>query len=559
MFETLRNSLRDHLPLWLMLTPVACAASLLVSRRMRSDAVRRTVVGKAIISLSLCIGMVVAYEPLKPTTTPEQFALFGQLERFQFRSSFNWIGETRTEMISRPTREGTLHDVEVLTRRGPDIRFETGIDGVSLWFVVLAVLASSVGLLQTTATVSRPSLIGWLLLESSLVGAFVALDVVLFVVCWLSCVMIVSCLLGQGGDSDRHEATPAWLKTQWLGAWLVALGLGGLVLAFGWLRVSIARPQPPLLFSIPEISAGIGQWTNAGDNLYLWTSISPWLFWLLVIGFTGPLMLAPLHRSFVNGVRSAPPALSIVLVAVVAKLGLFGWLRFVLPVFSDLVRQNSELLVTAFGLSSLLAAVLAFQQPDWRGRIALATCSSIGLTLMNLSTSTFVGLNGGVMRLLGHGLTVILLLWLLPEVGTSRTRQLAMRLSLFAWIGMPGLSGFVAEFLTPLSLVPHDINAATLGLATSGLIAWMWVRSERELAADSVKESHEPDPAAMRWGRMDHVVVTSLVALNVALGVAPQFVMNRMQPSLVILLPIKANEGMASSLDHDHNSATREH
>ena len=104
-----------------------------------------------------------------------------------------------------------------------------------------------------------------------------------------------------------------------------------------------------------------------------------------------------------------------------------------------------------------------------------------------------------------------------------------VRFTLFAWIGLPGLSGFLAEFVTPFGLFQHEFNAAALSLMTSGLIAWMWVRADREPL----------DWSQELWTRRDTFVVATLVTLNVALGVAPQFVVNRLQPSLMSLLPMQ--------------------
>jgi NADH-quinone oxidoreductase subunit M len=393
-------------------------------------------------------------------------------------------------------------------------------------------------------------------LQASLVGTFVALDVVLFVVCWMSTLLAIAWLAGSSGDSLRHAVVPRLLKTSWWGGWLVVLGLGGLVLVFGWLQPSPNPADAVLIFSIPELIAGIGRWTAAGENAFFWGSINTWLFWLLVVGFTWPMGLVPLHRPVVDAFVSSPRGVGLVLASVLLKVGLYGWLRFIGPVFPDLLHQHSDTFTTLVGISSFFAAALAFGERDWQRRIALATSSSVGLSLIGVMTQMLEGLTGGLLRVLSHGLTAGLLVWLLPREGigslfqavasddqcladefgglkrtldseTSRRRRL-VRFALFAWIGLPGLSGFVAEFVTPFGLIQHEFNAAALSLMTSGLIAWMWVRADRELL----------DWPQQFWTRRDTFVVASLVTLNVALGVVPQFVVNRFQPSLLSLLPM---------------------
>ena len=559
MWDTFARPIRDHLPLWLMLLPVWGAVLVALTRSLGDAAVRRTMLVNLWLSVTLCVWMVVAYEPLKPTTSRQQAATTGPLEQFQFRDRFSWVGETRTALIERTRRDGERQTVEVPIRWGPDICLEVGVDGISVWFVALSVLLIAVGSAVGDHESEIKQSTAWLWLQASLVGTFVALDVVLFSVCWMSTVLAITWLIGYGVGFQRHEAGPRWLKRGWLGVWIVLLGLGGLVLALGWLRPFPNRPETPLIFSIPELIAGIGQNAATGENALQWGSISSWLFWLLVFGFTGPLWLVPFHRGFVEAFAAAPRGVAIVLAGVALKVGVYGWLRFILPLFPDLLRQHAGGITTVFGMSSLLAAALAFGATNWRSRIALATCSSVSLTLLGMTTLTLEGLTGSVLRLLSHGLTAALLVWMLPDAVPRRMDTLArpcsdvlsrgdgqecpfsvrwfFRIALFAWIGMPGLSGFVPEFLTPFGLFQHEFNAAAMSLATSGLIAWMWVRAERDL----------PDWSHAGWSRRELIVAAVLVTLNIGMGIAPQFVVDRVQPSLLKLLPLDRETSATSS------------
>lgn len=563
MWDAVIRPIREHLPLWLMLLPILSAVFVSMTRQTTEKAVRRAWQVHWLLSAVFCIWLVVAYEPLKPAGSRQEAALLGPLERFQFRDRFAWVGETRSALFERSNRRGERRVIEVPAQWGPDIRFAIGVDGISVWFVVLSMLLVAVGANSEfgirnseSANVSVPTSdfrlptppFAWLWLQSSLVGTFVALDVVLFVLCWMSTLLCIAVLMGRNGDWRRHEVTPRLLKAGWLGGWLVALGLGGLVLAFGWLRSSPDQPNPPLVFAIPELVAGIGQWTTTGEKVFLWGAINVWLFWLLAVGFTWPLGLAPLHRGFVESFASAPRGVALVMAGVLLKVGVYGWLRFIVPVFPDLLKQRAENFTTLAGLSSLFVAALAFGERDWNRRIALATCSSVGLSLMGAMTLTLEGLTGGVLRVLSHGLTVGLLVWMLPR-GSDEWRVASgeqdnaqslphpsplvstrwlVRFSLFAWIGLPGLSGFTAEFVTPFGLFQHEFNAAALSLMTSGLIAWMWVRADRERL----------DGAWRSWSNRDTFVATLLVVLNIALGVAPQWVVSRIQPSLLPLVPL---------------------
>ena len=556
MWDTFVSPIRDHLPLWLLLLPILGMALMTFARLMGHDVARRMMAVNLWLSSLLCLWLVVAYEPLKLASPKEQATLLEPLVRFQFRDDVMWVGESRTALLERTRRNGDRQVVEVPIRWGPDIRCEVGVDGISVWFVALSVLLVAVGAgVRGQGSEVREST-AWLWLQASLVGTFVALDVMLFVVCWMSTSLAIAWLMGRGGDSQRHEVTPRLLQRCWLGGWLVALGLGGLVLALGWLTSFSNRPETPLLFSIPDLVAGIGHAGAVGENALIWASVNNGLFWLLVIGFTGPLWLAPFHRGFVAAFVSAPSGVAIVLVGIWLKIGVYGWLRFILPLFPEQLHQHADSFTTLLGLSSLFAALLAFGARDWRSRIALATCSSISLSLLGMTTQTLEGLTGGMLRLISHGLTAGLLVWLLPSrqsgellvasgekdknknrampllsnspLATRHSQLFLFRFALFAWIGLPGLSGFVAEFVTPFGLFQHEFNAAVLSLASSGLIAWMWVRAERDRLDWSFEE----------WTRRETFIAAVLVALNIGMGIAPQFVVDRVQPSLLRLLPM---------------------
>ena len=548
MWDALVRPIREHLPLWLMVLPLLGAVFVGVAKRAGAETVRRAMQVHLLLSIALSIWLVAAYEPLKPVTSSEQAALFGPFQRFQFRDSFAWVGESRSALLEQFNRRGERRVLEVPVQWGPDICFAVGVDGISIWFVALSVLLVAVGVSGERITPHSP--LSWLWLQASLVGTFVALDVVLFVACWMSTLLAIAWLVGRGGNSQRHDAVLRLLKASWLGGWLVTLGLGGLVLAFQWVLPSPDSAEAPLVFAIPELVAGIGRVTVGGGSTHLWGTINVWLFWLLVVGFTWPLGLAPLHHAFVDAFASAPRGVALVLAGVLLKVGVYGWLRFVVPVFPELLSQHADTFTTLVGLSSLLAAALAFGERDWHRRIALATCSSVGLSLIGVMTLTLEGLTGGVLRVLSHGLTAGLLVWLLPREELTQARRVSegsspantrwrvvlVRFSLVAWIGLPGLSGFVAEFVTPFGLFQHAFNAAALSLMTSGLIAWMWVRADRERL----------DWLQTGWARSDAFVAATLVGLNIAFGVAPQFVVNRLQPSWMSSLPI--DRGSSASL-----------
>lgn len=539
MWDSLLRPIHDHLPLWLLLLPVMGGVSAGLATQVAPLAVRRVLQLQRLLSVLCGVWLVFAYDPLKPASSPQQAALFGPIEQVQFRDSFSWVGETRTTLVEQTAADGQRRTIEIPIHWGPDIRFEVGVDGINLWFVALSLLLIRMGTATDEERDHEPidavahghamtrrasSPWAWLWLEASLVGTFLALDVILFMICWSSTVGSVIWLLGRQGNSQRLAAVRRFGRMTAVSIAFGAVGLAGLVLAGGWLHDSGNPLNAPLVFSIPELVAGIPRMSAAGEHAVLWGVIRSRLLWLLVIGFSGGLGLLPLHRGLVEALQAAPRGLSIVLGGVGAQIGLYGWLRFVLPLFSEPLREFSEVLALLVGLGGLGAALRAFAEEDWRKRIAFASCASIGLSLLGFLTQTNAGLTGGLLRILSHGVTAGLLLWMLPQ--RTGDRRL-LRFALLAGIGVPGLSGFVPEWLTPFGLFQHDFNAAALSLLTSGLLAWTWVRAERS--------SHDvPVPS---WTPRDACMAGTFVIVILAMGIVPQWFVDRMQPSVQALLP----------------------
>jgi NADH-quinone oxidoreductase subunit M len=540
MWDSLLRPIHDHLPLWLLLLPVMGGVSSGLAKQIDPLAVRHTLQLHRTLSVLLCVWLILAYEPLKPASSPQQAALFGPIEQVQFRDSFQWVGDTRTTLVERTTADGQRRTIEVPVHWGPDIRLEVGVDGINLWFVALSLLLIRLGAASDEERDHEPiddaphhhansrrasSPWAWQWLEASLVGTFLAMDVVLFVVCWSSTVASVIWLLGRHGNSQRSAALRRFGKISAISIGASVLGLAGLVLAGGWLHDSGNHFEAPLTFSIPELVTGIQRMSTAGEHVVLWGVVRPRQFWLLAVGFSGALGLLPFHRGLVEALVAAPRGVSVVLVGAGAQIGLYGWLRFILPLFPDQLREFSEVLALLVGLCSLGAALRAFaEEADWRKRIAFATCASMGLSLLGFLTQTNAGLTGGLLRILSHGLTAGLLLWMLPRrIGDRRL----LRFALLAWIGIPGLSGFVPEWLTPFGLFQHDFNAAALSLMTSGLLAWMWVRAERQSL----------DVPVPSWTPREACAAGTFVILILAMGFVPQWFVDRMQPSVQALLP----------------------
>jgi NADH-quinone oxidoreductase subunit M len=417
------------------------------------------------------------------------------------------------------------------------IRWTLGVDGISLFMVVLTGLLFPIGLLASH-DVERPrSFFAWMLaLEAAVMGVFLAQDLVLFFVFFeFVLVPMYFLIAGWGHGNRRYAAMKFFLFTM----------AGSAFLFVGILAVAFLHQQDTgeLTFSATRIT----EWA-AGEGA-LSAGTAKWLFAAFALAFAVKVPLFPFHTWLPDAHTDAPTAGSVVLAGVLLKMGTYGFLRFAIPMFPQAAVDLAPVLLVVAVIGITYGAIVAAMQPNLKRIVAYSSVAHLGFVVLGTFALTRQGIQGGLFTMLSHGLTTGALFLLVGMLHDRRhTYDLAeyrgvwkaipvfgglFVAAAFASVGLPGFSGFVGEFLALLGAFLTSRWYAVV--ATTGVIlaaVYLLWAVQRALTG-------EPDEAnaAMRdIGIRELVTVVPLLGLSLFLGFYPRPVLDRVEPSVAQLV-----------------------
>jgi NADH-quinone oxidoreductase subunit M len=532
----------SQIPFVMVALPMAGALFILLTSRAGIDHVRRMALTNVLATFALSLVMVAAYNP-------ERLGSDGNPDLIQMETVMPWTS-------SLPAGPGTVPPV------GPDIQLALGVDGISLWLIALStILMIPSVLVSWEAIQDRPAAYYalMLLLEAGLIGVFAAQDIILFYVFFEFTLIPLFFMIGIWGGHDRRWAARKFFIYTLAGSVLTFLGLLAIVLSYSWMS-----GDPELTFSIPRLTAGITeQLANSPEAFTYWSRVSPWIFLALFAGFAIKVPLFPFHTWLPLAHVEAPTAGSVLLAGVLLKIGSYGFLRFALP----LVPEACYLCFHAIAILSIVGiiygALLALAQDDIKKLVAYSSVSHMGFCLLGLFALNGVGITGGLLQMMNHGLStgaMFTLVGMLYERYHTRDiasyRGMAWKFPVMAFfllvvalssIGLPGLNGFTGEILSLLGMFRSRPLYAVLSLSGIILGAWymLWLveRTFFGKLREPVPEDHghaEADHAAAHPGhslpcdlnRREIFALAPLVVMIVWIGVYPQFFIRRMEPSI---------------------------
>ncbi|MCS6918457.1 MAG: NADH-quinone oxidoreductase subunit M [Fimbriimonadales bacterium] len=404
------------------------------------------------------------------------------------------------------------------------VSYYLGIDGVSLWLVGLTALLSvlAVALSFTIRERIREFLIWMLVLESALLGVFMALDVILFYVFFELTLVPSYFLISFWGGRDRAAAALKFFLYTFFGSLFMLVA--SIVLAF-----EHQRALGVLTFELPRLQAFVWQQGLPGN----WET---WLFLGFALAFAVKLPLVPFHTWWPQAMGAAPMPLLVVFL----KTGAYGFMRYAIPLFPDAAVAFAPIVIGLAAVAIVYAAIVAAMQSEMRRVALFAVVSHAGFILMGLFSLTPEGYIGGALQQINHGVTMGALFLLLGMLET-RTRTLQIgelgglkpQMPLFAAlflivmlasIALPGTNGFVGEFLCLLGAYKsayagvYSVGWVVLGVLGTVLAAvymlWMFQRV-----------FYGPTPA--RWRELPDLrpaelaLVLPLIALIFWIGVRP--------------------------------------
>ena len=456
------------------------------------------------------------------------------------------------------------------------ISWHVGIDGISLFLVVLTGVLFPIALIGTTPQHDQKSYYAWLLvLEAGCLGVFMALDLFLFFVFFEIVLVPMYFLIGGWGYSRRVYAALKFFLFTMFGSALMLVGIvslaflhrdamndrheaeaqeliaqanSGDITADSALSARIEELQSrnaKLDFDLVTIAESRTVVDNdAGANPFDWTA-ARWIFLAFALAFAVKVPLFPLHTWLPDAHTEAPTAGSVILAGVLLKLGTYGLVRFGLYLFPDAATFFAPTLVTLGVIGIVYGAIVATMQKDLKRLVAYSSVAHLGFIVLGTFAITTQGLQGGILQNVNHGLSTGALFLLVGMISDRRhTREIAalkgiqkvapifaavFTLVMMSSIGLPGLNGFVGEFLVLVgSFLTRRwwaIVAATGVILAAVYLLWAYQRVFQGEPDDDNKGFAE-----MSW--REGFVLAPLLGLIVFLGVYPKPVLERMEPAV---------------------------
>ena len=357
-----------------------------------------------------------------------------------------------------------------------NINYHLGIDGISVLFVLLSTLVTILCVLiswNSIKTKAKEFYISILIMEGAMIGVFCALDFMLFYLFWEAMLIPMYLLIGVWGGPNRIYAAVKFFLFTLVGSVLMLVGI--IVLYY----------QAGGTFSILELMT----------KTYPY-KLQLWLFWAFFAAFAVKVPMFPVHTWLPDAHTEAPTAGSVILAAVLIKMGAYGFIRFSLPLFPEASKAMTPVMLTLSVIAIIYGAVICLAQTDLKRLIAYSSVSHMGFVTLGIFALNLQGMEGGILQMINHGVvTGALFLSVGMIYDRTHTRQIAdyggvasvmpVYASMFmvftlASIGLPATNGFIGEFLIILGGFKANqwagVLAATGIIIGAGYMLWLYQR-----------------------------------------------------------------------------------
>ena len=477
--------------------PVAGALALLGLGRGRDALVRQVALGVSLVTFLLSLGLVAGFDASSAD--------------YQFVERHPWL---------------------------PDfgVSYHVGIDGISLWLVVLTTFLTPIALLCSWESVEhrvRDFSMFMLMLEAAMIGVFVSLDLFLFYVFWDAMLIPMYFLIGIWGYDRRIYAAIKFILYTMGGSVLM-------LLAIIWLAYYHQSVTGVPSFDLQQLT-----------ELDVPRSSEIWLFLAFALAFAIKVPLFPFHTWLPDAHVQAPTAGSVILAGVLLKMGTYGLLRFAFPLFPEATLTFLPWLATLSVIGIVYGALVAMVQPDMKKLVAYSSVSHLGFVVLGLSALNVNGVQGAVYQMLAHGISTGGLFLVVGMLSDRRhTRQItefgglkavmpqlvaAFLLVTLASVALPGMNGFVGEFLIILGAFGssalegarvYTAIAATGVILSAVYMLWMFQRVNYGPLTND-KNRGLRDLSVREW-----LVIAPVCAMAIFMGVFPGVFLRPMEPAI---------------------------
>jgi NADH-quinone oxidoreductase subunit M len=408
------------------------------------------------------------------------------------------------------------------------LNYTVGVDGVSLFMVLLTTFLIPLGILASWKVERdvRSFMAAMLLIETALLGAFVSIDLLLFFLFFEGMLFPMYLIIGGwGGDRRVYAALKFFLYTMFGSAFLFVA----------------------VLFLYFRAGTDLGQATfdlRTLQHLALPVVTARWLFLAFFIAFAVKVPIFPLHTWLPDAHTEAPTAGSMILAALMLKVGAYGLIRFDLALFPEASRYFSTAVEILAVVGIVYGGIVALIQTDVKRLVAYSSVSHLGIVVLGVFAFTQQSVSGGVLQMVNHGLSTGALFLLVGMIyerthtrdlgkmgGLARTMPLLAGMLLFVVFssaGLPGLNNFVGDFLVVLGTFAAHRAIASIAAVGFVLAAIYLLWSYQRMMHGPVAEEHRSHPdLSLR----ETVVLAPILAAILLIGVYPNLLLDRINPS----------------------------
>ncbi len=413
------------------------------------------------------------------------------------------------------------------------INYYLGVDGLSVAIVILTALLTLVSIIYSfNITLRVKEFFFWfLLLETGMLGVFVALDFFLFYVFWELMLVPMYFLIGVWGGPKKEYAAIKFFVYTLLGSVFMLLGI--LALYFN---------SAPHTFDMLALA-------KQGGLLPL--NMQIWIFLALYVGFAVKIPAFPFHTWLPLAHVEAPTGVSVILAGVLLKMGTYGIMRVSFPVLPAATRWFLPFLIAIAVINIIYGAFCAMAQKDLKKMVAYSSINHMGYCMLGMAAMTSIGFNGAVLQMITHGLITGSLFLLVGVIyDRAHTRDIGafgglgarlpvytglMAIQAMASLGLPGLAGFVSEFLCFLGAFeawPYYVAAGTIGILVTA--AFFLRMIERVFLG----------PFNEKWAGLkdmnprELVAIVPLAVLTLVIGIWPRLALDLIDPTVTYLAGI---------------------